>query len=263
MSGLSRIFLAPERVEGQLVRFGEEELHHLRAVLRLRPGDVLLATDGTGVEYRLRLASVPKGLEGVIEGQERPLRESPLESTLVQAVPKKELMDLVVQKAVELGVSGIRPVASRRTVVHLKDERGRAKRERWKRVAAAALAQSGRTKMPVLGELCTWSAFLREETVAEMKILLCESDGDSLASLTKSVRAPSSVLVAVGPEGGWEPEEIAAARAAGFSAAAFGPRTLRTETAGLAALSVLQFLFGDLGGRKTAAEDSVKQDEEL
>jgi 16S rRNA (uracil1498-N3)-methyltransferase len=250
VSGLPRIFVTPERVEGEEVRFGEEELRHIRTVLRLHAGDSLLATDGTGMEYRLRLAGSDDGLRGVVEGREEPARESPLCVTLVQAVPKKELMDLVVQKAVELGASGIRPVISARTVVQLSRERGKKKHLRWERIAAAAVAQSGRTKKPLLGEVCSWQDFLREGLEADLKVMLCEGEERSLRKAMDMERTPSTILLAVGPEGGWEREEIAAARAEGFVTAGFGPRTLRTETAGLAALSVLQFRFGDLGGEK-------------
>lgn len=263
MSGPPRVYIDSQNINDVAVRFGAEELRHIRTVLRLRPGDTLLATDGTGIEYHLRLVSSPRGLQGVIEEKRRPESESPLDLTLVQAVPKKELMDFIVQKAVELGVAGIRPVVSRRTIVHLTGDRGRAKQERWRRKAAAALAQSGRTRMPVLGELCSWNEFLAEESRAEMKILLCGSGGDPLAELTRRRKRPSSVLIAVGPEGGWAPEEVTAAGKAGFSRGALGPRILRTESAGLAALSILQFLFGDLGGRKPASRDSGKDDEDL
>ena len=259
MSGLPRIFVAPERVEGEEVRFGEEEHRHIRTVLRLHDGDSLLATDGTGMEYRLRLAGSGDGLRGVVEGREEPVRESPLHVTLVQAVPKKELMDLVVQKAVELGVSGIRPVISARTVVQLSRERGRKKHLRWERIAAAAVAQSGRTKTPLLGEVCSWQDFLREGLEADLKVMLCEGEERSLRETMERARAPSTILLAVGPEGGWKTEEIAAAREEGFVTAGFGPRILRTETAGLAALSVLQFRYGDLGDGKGQPRTSGKE----
>lgn len=250
MGGLPRIYVAPEKVEGGEVRFGEEDLRHIRTVLRLHDGDRLLATDGTGVEYRLRLARSDDGLRGMVEGREEPVRESPLRVTLVQAVPKKELMDLVVQKAVELGASGIRPVVSARTVVQLSRERGRKKLVRWERIAAAAVAQSGRTRTPLLGEVCAWRDFLRERLEADLMIMLCEGEERSLREVTDMERPPSTILLAVGPEGGWETDEIAAARESGFVTAGFGPRVLRTETAGLAALSVLQYRYGDLGGKK-------------
>lgn len=242
--------MAPERVEGEEVRFGEEDLRHLRTVLRLHAGDSLLATDGTGTEYRLRLVSSDGGLQGVVEGRKETARESPLRVTLVQAVPKKELMDLVVQKAVELGASGILPVISARTVVQLSRERGKRKHARWERIAAAAVAQSGRTRMPHLGEVCSWQDFLEGGAEADLKIMLCEGEERPLREAIDPEAAPLTVLLAVGPEGGWEAGEIAAGRENGFVTAGFGPRILRTETAGLAALSVLQYQHGDLGGKK-------------
>jgi len=263
MSGLPRIFVTPERVEGELVCFGEEDLRHIRTVLRLHAGDCLLATDGTGMEYRLRLAGSDNGLRGVVEKREEPARESPLLVTLVQAVPKKELMDLVVQKAVELGVCSVRPVVSARTVVQLSRERGRKKHARWERIAAAAVAQSGRTRVPLIGEACSWQDFLREGLEADLKIMLSEGEEHSLREAADVERAPSTILLAVGPEGGWEAEEIAAARECGFVTVGFGPRTLRTETAGLVALSVLQYRYGDLGGKKMPSRVSGKESQAL
>jgi len=168
-----------------------------------------------------------------------------------------------VQKAVELGASGIRPVISARTVVQLSRERGRKKHNRWERIAAAAVAQSGRTKTPLLGEVCSWQDFLREGLEADLKIMLCEGEERSLRETMDMERPPSTILLAVGPEGGWETEEIAAARDEGFVTAGFGPRVLRTETAGLAALSVLQFRYGDLGGKKGHSRTSGKDSEAL
>jgi len=264
VSGRSRIYIAPEQVKGALVRFSGDGIRHVRTVLRLREGDTLLATDGTGAEYMLRIVTTPEGIGGTIERKGSPRRESPLKITLVQAVPKKELMDLVVQKAVELGVSEIRPVLSARTVVSLKGPRQRAREERWERIIAAAVAQSGRTRLPRLRKVQTWEEFLKEPVDADLKVMLCEGGGNrELAEVLRAVESPAGVLVAVGPEGGWAAGEKEDARRAGFECAGLGPRTLRTETAGLAALSVLQFVCGDLGGKKSAPEDAGNASEDL
>jgi len=263
VSGLSRIYVAPGNVEGELVRFGDEDLRHIRSVLRLRVGDSLLATDGTGAEYHVRIASGPCGLQGRIESRSTPGRESPLRITLVQAIPKKELMDLVVQKAVELGVSEIRPVLTARTVVQLEGSRKKAKHERWERIVAAALAQSGRTRMPLLRGVQSWEEFLLEPVDSDMKLILCEGKSRLLHEVLGSSKEPASAVLAVGPEGGWEAGEIASAAKGGFETVGLGPRTLRTETAGLAALSVLQFRYGDLGGGRFEGEDSGNHREDL
>jgi 16S rRNA (uracil1498-N3)-methyltransferase len=264
VSERSRVYIAPEQVEGDLVHFSGDGIRHVRTVLRLRDGDTLLATDGTGTEYLLRIASTPEGMGGIIERKESPRRESPLKITLVQAVPKKELMDLVVQKAVELGVSEIRPVLSARTVVSLKGPRQRAREERWERIMAAAVAQSGRTRMPRLRKVQTWDDFLKEPVDVDLKVMLCDGGGNrGLGEVLRAVKNPAGALVAVGPEGGWAAGEVEAARRAGLECAGLGPRTLRSETAGLVALSVLQFVCGDLGGEECFPEDSGNAPEDL
>ena len=264
MSEHSRVYIAPEQVEGDFVRFSGDGIRHVRKVLRLREGDTLLATDGAGTEYLLRIVSTPEGIGGTIEKRESPRRESPLKITLVQAVPKKDLMDMVVQKAVELGVSEIRPVLSARTVVSLEGPRQRAREERWERIMAAAVAQSGRTRMPLLRKVQTWEDFLKEPVDLDLKVMLCEGGGNrGLGEVLRAVKIPAGALVAVGPEGGWSAGEVEDGRRAGFECAGLGPRTLRTETAGLAALSVLQFVCGDLGGEKSAPEDAENAHEDL
>jgi len=245
--GEPRIFVPAGQIEGDLVHLSPEVLRHLRRVLRLQAGDLLRATDGAGRELLVRLEAVEEQLQGRIVERSHPATESPLAATLVQALPKKDLMEQVLQKAVELGVSAIQPVVTGRTVAVMRAGRGGARRQRWQRIIEAAVAQSGRTTLPRLGEVMTWEQFLARVPGGGLKILLREREGRHLGEIVSSRPGAARIVLAVGPEGGWEEREVRAALGAGFEVAGLGPRILRTETAGVAALALLQFLCGDLG----------------
>lgn len=242
--GRGRLFLFPSCIEGRQVSIPDEEAHHLRKVLRLVPGDVITVTDGAGSEYLVRLDS---GGAGTILRESRPVRESPLRTVLVQALPKGEKMEYLLQKAVELGASGIRPVTSRRSVAAVKEDRWRKRKYRLEKIAAAAVAQSGRTVLPEIADPETWQDFLGRDCEADLKLICREGAAAGLDAAPGSLPRPQSVIIAVGPEGGWDEEEIAMAAGKGYRPFSLGPRTLRTETAGIAALTLLQYLYGDIG----------------
>jgi 16S rRNA (uracil1498-N3)-methyltransferase len=240
-----RIFAPPEAVRGASLLIDAERLRHLRTVLRLGPGDEFAVTDGAGSEYLARIEHLGRseGRALILERAE-PERESPLETVLAQALPKGDRFALVLEKAVELGVSGIVPVLSRRTVP---GGGAVAAAARWRRIAESAVAQCGRTRLPALHPPRTFEALIEGQGLPDVKILLWEQSSEHLRELVGGRAAPRSVLVAVGPEGGWSEQEVHRARQRGFSAVRFGPRTLRTETAGIATLAVLQNRWGDLG----------------
>ncbi len=225
----------------------ERVAHHAVRVLRLRQGDGLTLFNGAGGEYAARIVGCERArvLVEVLERRDTE-RESPLSITLVQALQAGERMDLTVQKAVELGVDRIVPVISRRSVVRLSDQRAARRLEHWRGIVAASCEQCGRNRLPevVVPEgLEHWLA--RGAEAGVQRLMLAPAGRHSLASLA----APSTggrVQLLVGAEGGLAPEEIVMARLAGFLSLRLGPRILRTETAGLAALAAIQFLWGDL-----------------
>lgn len=244
---INRIYLSPGKIAGKKVAFSTGDRRHLEKVLRLGEGDPLRATDGEGAEYTLRLRRGGSELRAEIVEKSHPRRESPLSVTLVQALPKGDLMAQVIQKAVELGVQSIVPVTTVRTVVSARAGAHQGKMRRWRKIIEGAVAQSGRTRLPALGELQPLEAFLREAPPGDRRVLLLEGEPAGLGEVLQGRGSPASVLLAVGPEGGWEEREVADFREAGFVAAGMGPRILRTGTAGPAALGIVQFLFGDLG----------------
>lgn len=231
---------------GQRITLPEDSSLHLLRVLRLEPGDAVTLFNGDGHDYTARLLTAAKrGAEAEITGREPVPRESPLRLTLVQGVARGEKMDLVLQKATELGVDAFTPVVTERTEVKLDAERAEKRMAHWRGVVAAACEQSGRAVLPRLSQPTALSTYAGAET-ADIKLVLDPNGDVGLAGL--SPQAGQSIALVVGPEGGLSERDLATLRAAGFRGLRLGPRILRTETAGLAAVAALQALYGDLRG---------------
>ncbi len=222
--------------EGE-VEISGNEAHHLLHVLRLKPADEVVIFDGRGTEYRAQLTRCGEdSATARIVGRSES-RESPLHMTLAVAVPKMDSMSRIVQKLTELGAHRIIPIVTARTTVTAS---GAARQlPRWQRIAAEACKQSGRSMMPTIEAPMSFPELL-EMDLPGARFLLTVG-GPSL----REQGQPTSSVVAVGPEGGWTAEEIAAALAKGFAPVGLGPRTLRTETAALAAAAILEWLWGD------------------
>lgn len=234
-----------------------EETRHLRDVLRLREGEEAYVFDGEGREFLCRVGEASRAREATLEvsGAVEPLRpESPLKLTLAVALLKGEKFDLVVQKATELGAGLIVPVLTRRADVRVRDERDAARRvARWRRLALEAAKQSGRARVPRVEEPAGFESLVaREAERGVRRVLFAERGGVRLsevssASVDESASDGRSELTAlVGPEGGWEDEEVTFARQKGWHIVTLGGRTLRAETAALTVAALLQNLFGDL-----------------
>jgi 16S rRNA (uracil1498-N3)-methyltransferase len=241
-----RLFAPPEAFHEDGLHLEGERLRHLRTVLRLGAGDEFFATDGAGAEYLLRVESLGRERgRAVVRSRTEPPRESALETLLVQALPKGDRFSFVLEKAVELGVSGIQPLTCARTVAAAGG--AAAAVARWGRIVESAVAQSGRTWLPPVHPVRSFEELLREPVLPELRVLLWERAEVGLRAAVAGRTVPRSVLLAVGPEGGWSEQEVERARQAGFVVARLGPRTLRTDTAGIAALAILQSAWGDLG----------------
>jgi 16S rRNA (uracil1498-N3)-methyltransferase len=243
-----RVFVRPEAVGPDRVRFDAGEAHHLRRVLRLRPGAVVEATDGTGRLYTVRLEALEDdGAWGTIEARAEPARESPCAITLAQALLKGDRMSWLVQKATELGVARIVPMETARVVAR-PTAGGAARHARLERIAREAVKQCGRVVVPVVDPPRAFAEVTREIPRHDAAWLCWEGGGHQLAALATEVGRPARLLLVVGPEGGFTRDEVALAEKAGARLASLGPRTLRAESAGLTAVALCQFLFGDLGG---------------
>lgn len=244
---LTRVYLDAVLETGTRVALRGSAASHVIRVLRLHPGDALTLFNGRGGEY---LGSIDKSHAGevtVTVGEQRAVeRESPLSLTLAQGVSRGERMDLVVQKATELGVSCIVPVLTARSVVRLDVQQAARKLAHWRGIAIAACEQSGRNRVPEVATPLTLREFTgtaRAVGAVGARLLLSPAAALRLDDVAPPV---TQVTVLIGPEGGLTDPEEDLARTAGFTPVRLGPRVLRTETAAIAALTLLQRKFGDL-----------------
>jgi 16S rRNA (uracil1498-N3)-methyltransferase len=227
---------------------------HVVKVLRLRAGETLTLFDGRGGEWEAEIVEITKSAVRVRALQHLPIeRESPLEITLLQALVRGEKMDWVVQKATELGVHRIVPIATARSVVQLADDRAEKRLEHWRGVAAAACEQCGRNRIPEISTPITLAAACAVQATRGLGmhsfLFVPTAARDFVAALQNLPQATpqaARLSVLVGPEGGLTDAEQSQAAGCGFQAVSLGPRVLRTETAGATVIAVAQALLGDL-----------------
>jgi 16S rRNA (uracil1498-N3)-methyltransferase len=241
---LPRFFVPEGLAPGATVELPAEAAHHALKVLRLDEGDGMRLFDGRGGEWFARLHKAGRAARAVLESFDAEDRQPPLAVTLVQCLPSAaDKMDWVVQKSVELGVAEIRPVIARRSVVRLSGERMERRVQHWRNVAVAACEQCGRNRVPEVARLLDLPQSLGEAAEDnELRLILAPGAEAGLGAIG---RPDGPVRLLVGPEGGFEDGELAAARAAGYRPVALGPRVLRTETAGAAAIAAMMALWGD------------------
>lgn len=229
---------------GTSLALPETAANHLARVLRLREGDACVLFNGDGHDYDARLTAISKrGVVANIVGARAIDNESPLRVILLQGIARGEKMDLILQKATELGVAAIIPVMAERTEVKLDAERTEKRVAHWRSVIASACEQSGRARLPSLSAPASLADAARDVGTGATKLTLDPTGDVALATVEI---ASGAVVVAIGPEGGWSPRDRDILSAAGFTGLRLGPRILRTETAGLAAIAALQSRFGDL-----------------
>jgi 16S rRNA (uracil1498-N3)-methyltransferase len=242
-----RFFAAPSSITESAIALDEDESNHLRRVLRLKEGDVVSVVDGLGSEYECEVQD-RQGSQAIlaIKAKTQPDVESPLKVTLAQALAKGEKFDFIIQKATELGAAGFVPLITRYTEKMAEHFQARTRMDRWRRISLSAVKQSGRTKLMQIAEPVRFKEFV--QTLSGRAVVCTERQGITLREIEQkwSVDSPEVVTVLVGPEGGWSREEIEATVGRGALPVSLGPRILRTETAGLVIISVLQYLFGDL-----------------
>jgi 16S rRNA (uracil1498-N3)-methyltransferase len=242
---VNRVHVALPLAVGQHLALPEAAANHLVRVLRLREGDSCVLFNGDGHDFDARLHSVGKRESKVeIVGRRAIDNDSPLRITLLQGIARGEKMDLILQKATELGVARIVPVFAERTEVRLDGERLLKRSAHWQSVVVSACEQSWRTRLPRLDPATDLSSAVVGSD-ASLRLLLDPEGEHALATMQAPVYA--QLVVAIGPEGGWSPRDRDVLQAAGFTGLRLGPRILRTETAGLAAIAALQARFGDLG----------------
>jgi len=240
------LYVPGELVPGRAYALPQPQAHHATRVLRLKAGDAVTLFNGGGAEYGAMVTRVAGDAVIVKVGDARDCaRESPLEIVLGQALSSGERMDYTVQKAVELGVAAIHPLAAARSVVRLSGERAEKRVAHWQSVVVSACEQSGRNRVPPVAPVAELAAWLARPVAGEagaLRLLLSPAGATRLRDLP---RPAAFIVLLAGPEGGFTPEEEAAARHCSFTPVRLGPRVLRTETAAVAALAALQALWGD------------------
>ncbi|OPZ74954.1 MAG: Ribosomal RNA small subunit methyltransferase E [Firmicutes bacterium ADurb.Bin456] len=247
---MARFFVDPQKIKNGFAFIGGQDAIHIAKVLRLGKGDRVLILDGCGKSY-----------EAVIEntGRDRVVcaitRKLPAEMAagprliLVQGMPKGEKMDRIVKKCTELGISRIIPLACERAVVSLEGEKARSRRERWQRIAREASKQCRRPDVPVVDPLSGWDQVL-EGLGPAVALIPWEEEGDlTLKHFLCENEPREQVYIFIGPEGGFTSPEVERAFSYGVQPVTLGPRILRTETAGLAVVTMILYQWGDLGGK--------------
>ena len=240
-----RVFSDQTLQEGSTVTLDEQEYHHSIKVLRLRTGDAITLFNGDGFDYQAVLTVLKREASAQIQSKREGVKESSLKVTLVQGISRGERMDFTLQKSVELGVYRIQPTLTERTVVKLDSKRRENRMNHWRSIVISACEQSGRSVVPELLEPVSLSDYIQQiKTSNTVKLVLSPTAVRSIYQCAELADLQADVLI--GPEGGLSDEEIEMAQKSGFILVQMGPRVLRTETAAVVALSVLQDRFGDL-----------------
>ena len=240
-----RHFVDLPLAEGKSIVLPEVAVAHLVRVLRLGPGDRVRLFNGDGHDYDARITAIDKRSAEVEILAARTLRnESALRIILLQSLARGEKMDWILQKATELGVAGVIPVESERSEVKLDGERAGKRVAHWQSVIVAACEQSGRAIVPSVSAPRPLAQALHALPPSGLRLLLDPQAGQALDMV--GGQPGRELVLAIGPEGGWSPRDRESLRAAGFAGMRLGPRILRTETAGIAAIAVLQSRLGDI-----------------
>ena len=256
---LTRVFVDGELTTGSVVELARDTAAHLAKVLRARSGDEIVLFNGDGREYAGAIESVRGSRISAAIGSARSVdRESFFPITLVQCVPRGDRMDFIVQKATELGVARIVPVLSKRSVVRLDETQASSKQTHWQAVAVSACEQCGRNRLPRIEPPRPLLSYLGELGAAAdpAQILRLILEPDQPQQPANGARA-AGAEIAIGPEGGFAPEELEAFALCSFIPVGLGPRILRTETAAIAALVVLQTRYGDMSGKSDSSSRSA------
>ena len=245
---MQHFFADPSCVDGEQIRLAGSDVNHMKNVLRMKPGEEVWVSDGEGMDYFCSVEGYEEK-EAVLRVVKKEVSQTELASRLIlfQGLPKGDKMEWIVQKAVELGAYSVVPVSTRRCVVKLDNKKAEKKVSRWQQIAESAAKQSKRMLVPEVHSVMTFKealAYAKELDVLLIPYELAKGMKET-KELIRSIEPGKSIGVFIGPEGGFEEQEVADAMEAGAKPITLGHRILRTETAGLAVLSVLMFQLED------------------
>jgi 16S rRNA (uracil1498-N3)-methyltransferase len=247
-----RFFIPPESIANPTPEIVGSDAKHIKRVMRLHPGDEIELFDGAGMIYKARITALTsEGVQVTILSSSPSMTESGLSLVVAQALLKDKKMDQLIRQLCELGISGWLPFLSARTIPTPGEQRQAARLERWDKIAREALKQCRRSRMPEIGPVLSFHEIVQLGVSFDMAVVFWENESVALDGYAGQEPRPVRILAVFGPEGGFADQEIDAARKSGFITAALGPRTLRSETATLAGCALLQYLFGDMGPKKS------------
>jgi 16S rRNA (uracil1498-N3)-methyltransferase len=245
---MPRFYVPQPKIEKGMLRIEGREARHIRRVLRLRAGDEIVVFDGLSKEYEGTIVEEGPCSVGIhIQNILFSTGESPLGITLAQSLLKGEKMDYLIQKATELGIKEIVPFLSSRSIPVLEKSRRLKRCDRWRKIAIEASKQCGRGTVPKIEPLQTYSEMLHGASANFLRLILWEKEGIRLKEVLKDAKEKKKIFFIVGPEGGLSIEEVEKAKGVGFLPVTLGKRILRSETASLCLLSILQYEYGDIG----------------
>ncbi len=242
---MQRYFVKPEQMSNHTVAIEGDDVAHITRVMRMRKGDQIICSNGQGRDVLAEIDSVQGQMVLAKILEELPAdRELPVHVTIAQSLPKGEKMDWIVQKSTELGARCIIPFISARTVVQWDASKISKRLHRWRRIAKEAAEQSQRSILPIIETPVDWSQLIAKSR--EMNLVMIAYEGEGTTPLNKVLPAcqpGGNILLVIGPEGGFEPEEVEIAMASGMKAVSLGRRILRTETASLYGLAAISYHF--------------------
>ena len=237
-----RFYIEPSQKQGDSIEIIGEDVNHIKNVLRMKNGEKFILCDGAGTDYLCELSgSKERNLVATILEEKKSDTELPVRLVLYQGLPKKDKMELIIQKAVELGAAEIVPVVTKRTIVKTEGGKEEKKLTRWQAIAESAAKQSGRGVIPTVSKVHTWKEALASMADLDYNVILYENAEGMMptAECLKVAGQKRSIGIFVGPEGGFTEDEVAQCKEHGAECLSLGKRILRTETAGLAMLSML------------------------
>lgn len=239
---MTRLFLDEAIHQQTAVTVTGKKARYLSTVLRCRPEDIIIVTDSTGIAYSARISAITKKLTTLeIAGLLHQDNESPLDIILFQGLLKGEKMDLVIQKATELGVTEIAPVITQRSQI-----RETRKLQRWQKIAEEASRQCGRNRIPLIHEPEAFEMVLASQRLHK-GIICWEQSGAPFSAALDKFKGERKIVLCLGPEGGFSEKEVRASEGQGFTVTSLGKRILRAETAAISAIAIVQYALGDIG----------------
>ena len=251
---MRRFFIEKSKITSTKVFITGSDAAHIKKVLRMKPGDMIELFDGRGFDYGARIENLlARSVEVSIIQRFLSASESPVQIIVAQALLKDKKMDTLARQLTEIGVTGLIPFTSIRSVPRPDKKRLSVRRKRWERIAIESLKQCKRGHITKIGGTVTFNDVIKIDDECDLKIVFWENESKSISDAVQNMydRHYKKILAVLGPEGGFTENEIENAIAGGFVSASLGPRILRAETATITACAILQYLFGDMGLKKS------------